>query len=908
MIRIFNPLVFLFTWLSTAQNGIVSGVVSDKDFNGSPLPYANVIVKGTSNGTTTDESGKYELQIAPGNYTLVYSFVGYEPREESVALVPNAQITLNIGLGSGGVALQDVVVTAVVNREKETALLLEQKNAIEIKTAIGAQELNRKGVGDVATAVTKTSGVTKQEGSGGIFVRGLGDRYNSTSMNGLPIASNDPEKKNIDLEIFPTGIVEYVSIDKVYNGRMYGDFSGGNIDIASKDYSGKGFVEFEIGSSINTNAVAEPFYLSERRDSFGFETANKPSTLVQYNFAGGFNLVSETPFGGSYALSAGNSWTVGEESRINLFATASFANAYSAYRDGIARTVNAEGVPTKDFYDFKHLEYTTRSTGMLNVGYKIKRSKLWYNFLFINSSSLENEEFSGLIQDIANEDNGFLRRGTFIRNTLLVNQILGKHTMSDRTKVNWGLSHNRVSNHIPDRVQNTLRLEPNGYILANNSESDNHRYFQELFEDEVAGLISADYKFHNKEDEYNARFIVGLNGKWKRRSLEATQFNFGISPSQAMTVVDPMNLNNFFNETNYNDGYFTISTFRGPAEIPTALKPQTYDGEQAILGGYANLEYTISRWIISGGLKSEFIHQSIKWQTQIDPLGDDDAFNKMAVLPHLTVKYSPHDKHNLRFAASKTYTLPQFKERAFFVYENVTVKKIGNPDLYPSDNYNVDFKWEFFPAKDELLSLGFFGKYIQNPINEITIASATDDISYVNIGAYGYVAGVEVEIRKSIFKSDKNKLSAGLNASYMDTSQELDDDKIRRETGNRINAVFNSTKESFTGASDLLINADITYAASVPNGHFLATIAWNHYSDRLFSIGTNGRGNLVDKAVSTFDIILRSDITQNLRMGIAGKNLLDPAIDRVQENRNGGVKVLSYRKGINLGINIEYNF
>src|SRR5690606_8718487 len=128
-----------------------------------------------------------------------------------------------------------------------------------------------------------------------------------------------------------------------------------------------------------------------------------------------------------------------------------------------------------------------------------------------------------------------------------------------------------------------------------------------------------------------------------------------------------------------------------------------------------------------------------------------------------------------------------------------------NPDLYPSDNYNVDFKWEFFPAKDELLSLGFFGKYIQNPINEITIASATDDISYVNIGAYGYVAGVEVEIRKSIFKSDKNKLSAGLNASYMDTSQELDDDKIRRETGNRINAVFNSTKESFTGASDLLI-------------------------------------------------------------------------------------------------------
>jgi outer membrane receptor for ferrienterochelin and colicin len=102
-----------------------------------------------------------------------------------------------------------------------------------------AQELARKGVSDVATAVTKTSGITKQEGSGNIFVRGLGDRYNSTTMNGLPIPSNDPEKKNLNLEIFSTDIVEYISIDK--GGSIYGDFAGGNVDIISKDYKGKGF-------------------------------------------------------------------------------------------------------------------------------------------------------------------------------------------------------------------------------------------------------------------------------------------------------------------------------------------------------------------------------------------------------------------------------------------------------------------------------------------------------------------------------------------------------------------------------------------------------------------------------------------------------------------------------------------
>jgi hypothetical protein len=52
-------------------------------------------------------------------------------------------------------------------------------------------------------------------------------------MNGL-IPSNDPEKKNLNLEIFSTDIVEYISIDKVYNSSIYGDFAGGNVDIISK--------------------------------------------------------------------------------------------------------------------------------------------------------------------------------------------------------------------------------------------------------------------------------------------------------------------------------------------------------------------------------------------------------------------------------------------------------------------------------------------------------------------------------------------------------------------------------------------------------------------------------------------------------------------------------------------------
>jgi hypothetical protein len=97
------------------------------------------------------------------------------------------------------------------------------------------------------------------------------------------------------------------------------------------------------------------------------------------------------------------------------------------------------------------------------------------------------------------------------------------------------------------------------------------------------------------------------------------------------------------------------------------------------------------------------------------------------------MKYELNSKQNLRLGLSKTYTLPQFKESAF-IYEEVLQVKVGNKDLYASDDYNLDLKWEMFPKSDELISVTAFGKYILNPMNEVTISSSSNDISYINTG------------------------------------------------------------------------------------------------------------------------------------------------------------------------------
>ncbi|WP_321539941.1 hypothetical protein [Flavobacterium piscinae] len=193
--------------------------------------------------------------------------------------------------------------------------------------------------------------------------------------------------------------------------------------------------------------------------------------------------------------------------------------------------------------------YNTNSTGMFNVGYKFNPNhKINYNFLFVNSSSQVKDEFYGFIRDIAENDNGLIQRGTYTQNQLMINQLLGSHKISERIQFNWGGSFNRITSDMPDRTQNTLFFNENqnGYVFAVNTTSDNHRYYQNLIEDELASTISFDYKFKkDTEDNYKGKLTVGYNGRFKTRDFEATQFNFKIANNQVNTVVDPNNLDTF---------------------------------------------------------------------------------------------------------------------------------------------------------------------------------------------------------------------------------------------------------------------------------------------------------------------------------------------------------------------------
>jgi len=909
-ITLLTVFICLTTFFSYGQKATISGKILDGEFDNEPLAYASVVLKNTTTGINTDDHGSFSLSVDPGSYLVEISYLGYKPVQVPIELKVNQKFSINKTLYTDELTnkLEDVVIVVETNRQKETALLGEQRKAVEIKTAIGSQELSRKGVSDASAAVTKVSGVQKNEGSSQIYVRGLGDRYNSSYFNGLPISSNNPEYKNIDLGLFNTDVIQLISIDKAYNSNYYGDFGGASIDIVSKKFSGKPFLEVGIGSNINTNAVGQSnFYMAKGYNNFGFNGYHNPqaSGVNSYKFDRSLNYGSQNPVAGSVNIMGGKSFLVGQEGKISVFATASMNNGYG-YKGGYIRSAQAQGDFLKNL-DQQVYTYTTNTTAMANVDYKINsKNNIAFNYFFVNSSQLGTDFYRGYIRDIADNGRGVITRSTYTQNQLNIYQLLGNHEISDRIDINWAGSFNKINSYMPDRSQQTLvyNNSADSYIFATNSATDNHRYFQNLSENEFSGNISASYKFSkNESGSFKGKLTIGYNGRDKKRDFDAIQYNYRINSN--MQTADVYNYDAFFNATNFSNGLFDVRTYNG------RNTPQYYKGNQSIHAGFANISYKFSDKLDAiFGVRYETISQGVNWLTQLSSRPGSNTLNKNAFLPSLILKYALKSNQNLRFAASKTYTLPQFKERALFIYEDVTEIKVGNPYLYASDNYNVDLKWEVFPSTSEVFAVTAFGKYIKNPINEITLASSTNDISYINTGNYGYVYGVELEARKNLFNfsTDKeNKLSGGLNVSYMKTDQDLNSNKVRNETDYNINLTYKNS--AFTGASDIIANADLTYFKEFANDkNILATVTYNYFSDKIYALGTESKGNLVDKGFGTLDFILKSALNKNLSVSLTAKNILNPKIERVQENPGQNISVGSFTKGSGISLGLNYTF
>jgi len=930
---LFITLLCLSQFINAQEKGTLKGLLSDKESNNEPLPFANVVIKGTTIGTTTDFDGKYTLSVPAGSHIVVFSFLGYKAVEKPFTIKAGETVTINqIMSAEEGVALDDVVIKTTTTKDNANALLLEQKKATVIKESIGSQELAKQGVSDAAGAVSKISGVSKQEGSSNVYVRGLGDRYLNTTMNGLSLPSNDVNKKNIDLNLFQSEVIQSVSISKAYSPEFYGDFAAGNVNIVSKEYKGDGFFDVAVGTGVNTRAAGKDFKKTKGTGHVGFFRRYKHNPFAQVLSHGIDPENGGEPINLNIGLSGGKSFDFGDDSRLSLYATASFQNGYE-YREGPA--VDFTNVFKVRYPTAQEYEYTTATTVMGNALYKINDDhKVKYTSMFLNSSSDQVGYFgvNGLGENrdaILNTDEGFFQLNVqFNQDLIFVNQLTGEHDFYNATdedpefKLTWGIGFNNVFSHEPDRrrislenYQFSLDNDPTtNASFYNNIVFDNQRYFQKIIDSELNSRINLEQVV---SDNFSLNY--GFNGRRKTRNFENIRYGYDfLTPN--VEIADPNNIDSVINIENFRNVYNTeVFNSVDPSRYPTANFPgrneNTYFGKLSVFGASLGGVLQVGEKLtVVPGIRLESFEQFISYDViNINP--NDPKFRNAKEtfwLPSLNLKYALNDDQNLRFTFSKTVSVPEFKEVAPFVYEGVTQRIGGNPDLLDnpsfSDVFNIDLKYEWFINRGEVLSLSAFGKQINDPVNLVIASDATGVQRYFRTGDKATILGVELEARKNLItdEDDNAQLTAGFNFTYMHTEQDL----YANVSGSAFTTSFNRATDQLQGASPILVNANINYSPTKwENYKPTATLVFSYFADRIDALGSGQIGNIVEKSVPTLDFVWKNNIGENIEINFSASNILDPRIERVREGTPLGDIVLSgYNRGSNISLGFNYKF
>lgn len=910
--------------------GSIAGKLSDREMSGEPLPFANVLIKGTTKGTISDYDGLYILdKLQPGTYTLVFSFIGYETLEVPNVIVEAGKVTeVNTDLGSSAAALDEVVITTVSRRDSQVALLIEQKNSVNIKESIGAQELAKLGVSDAATATTKISGVTSSEASGDIFVRGLGDRYLYTTMNGLPIPSDDVERKNIDLSLFPTRVIQNISISKTYSAENSADQASGSIDITSRELRGNSELDLGVRVGANTNALGEfsNFKVSPNQEDiyFGFYDQAVP-TQFSLNNQGWDPGTAVFPINRRYALTAGKEFG---DLRVLFTASNSVDFEYNTGTFANYRNNDFED----GFTDATNYKKTNNNTALLDLGYQINdNNRIKATSLFINKVTDEvfegGRNGEGIVFEESDRGDGFnqfVRDQNTKQTRLWVNQLHGFHDIwKGKNEIEWAAGYNMVDADEPNRIRNEVNIHPTKPILLGETNAYQQRKsIQEIDDIEINAFFQDQYNFIQK-DETEKEIFIKFGGNYRNKQRDFYSRFFGTEERNYNTV-NPSSIDNF-------DGIFTTENFNNRSLLFNVLNPDIYEGTLESTAGFAFFNYGNAKWNLNLGARFQKDEIDVIFDVNNYPQNLPNFVYKSYdnIYPSLNIKFSPNEDSNIRLAASRTITLPEFKEIAPFEYVSQTgLVTRGNPDLEASTNTNLDLKYEIFPSSGELISLTGFYKKISDPINKARERGSAPVFSYFNSGEEANIYGLELEARMDVIENENEAgldLEVSGNITRMWHSQALKDIYDEQDRFIRTFRYNGKDEIGLQGASDWIFNASLNVSTETENP-FTATIVGAYASDKIFALGNpesqrldqidiQYNDEIIEKGFVTLDLIMTKELNEHWELQFRGQNLLNPEIERYQAIRpiSGNVNVSnqtirSYDRGAVLSLGINYSF
>jgi hypothetical protein len=804
-------------------------------------------------------------------------------------------------------ALDEITVVARKNMETERMLMLERRNASISTENIGAREMSLKGLSTVADGVKKITGIS-MEGNSRVFVRGLGDRYSMTSLNGFPIASPNPDNKLIPLTLFPTSIVKNISVSKVYDVSVFGDYSGAHIDIETKENIGSDYISIAISAGSKTNTFLTDFYSSDKTGAslpyFGISKGlNLPDKLknmrtddfIDYQrtnapFSTSFNIEKNTamPAWGA-EIGIGRSWVVGRQ-KLNILFAVNFNNDYNIYKDAYTSTVNAQGIVRDQFHYNKYL-YETTATMLGQINYTCRKQDiLSYNIMYVNNT-----------EDSYTERKGFDAEGIDLQGsnslyhiyTLFNHQLAGKHKfLRNRLSTDWQLSYGKTGSDEPDRRQVMFSRNSNGDLsLFKLNQQETMRYFGQLFEDERNGDIKIKYQPDKagKSSENPAGFIrLGLSLRNKTRDFYAANFYYNlknITPS----IKNIYDTGDYLRQENIASGDITIHKNSQPRN--------KYLAASDIYASFIDAEcYPLENLLLSAGVRYEYASQWVKYWTDAaeqksETLSVSDFF------PSISLKYMPAKNQNLRFTVSRTITRPSFIEMAPFEYKESygSATTRGNANIRNGYNYNIDLRYEIFHGQNDLFSLGFYCKHLETPIEKVQQYAGSQIQTFLNADK-GTAAGAEIEFRKQL----TGNFRIDCNASYIYTHISLPQ-----------GGLYTEASRALQGASPYLVNVDLNYMPAFGREKKITfTTTYNLQGPRISAVGINGVNNIIEEAFNTLDFITSYNLNPLMKIKFQAKNLINQQQKYTQKTGDTDeIQTVAYlRKNLSLSLGFQWIF
>lgn len=906
-----------------------SGRILSAD-NNQPIANARIYISGITEHLISDNKGQFSMTLNSGLYNISVLHAQHNSTIQSDVEITEQGLTdFLIELTPAGTELPEFVVIVPFIEGSLASVLEERKQNNSVANYLSMEQISKSGDSDAAGALKRVTGLTLVDGKF-IFVRGLGERYSSTLLNGANLPSPDPTRRVVPLDLFPTGIIETIEVQKGYSALLPAEFGGGTVTLKTINIPQENFLKMGLSYKNNSQTTGKDglSYIGGGNDWTGYDDGSRdiPQILAQA-IAGNTELRPTNPFveGGfepeqleAFGESLSNIYTLTnatvdpglglslsggirkelESGPVIGFSTALEYSSDYQTRSELRRDFIVSSGDSLALDSEENAQTTTRDinlSGFLTSGIKFDdNNNLSLNYMLLRNTQNLNEIAEGFNEDLGNSRRIYELRWT--ERELSSAQIFGEHTFTDfhGLKFDWQLTDSLARFDEPDnRIYRYDQRDEGDFIFSTRNDS-NSRVWREL--EDSSKDIRFDFKLpYSINNNHDLLFLTGQNWVSKDRNSDIRRFVFE----------DVGNLVNGVDRTDVLENILSPEFIAGNGyqlqEVTRAT--DNYFANFDIKSSYFGIDYAYKELLkFSVGLRQEDFFQSVTtfnlFDTNAPPITVD--LQDKDYYPAFSSTLFIEGDHQFRFNYSETATRPDFKELSPAQFKDPVLNRnvIGNPDLITGEIKHYDLRWDKYFTAGEFVSVSLFYKQFINPIELIILPGSSRIISFDNAESAENV-GIELELYKDLsfmkkfYESDFwSDIYVSANYAIIESEIVLDSEQAGGQTNNT---------RPLQGQSPYVANFQLGYDNKDKDLNM--SLLFNVFGERISEAGTSGKPDVYEQPFNQVDFVYSQKIFDKFSLGFKAKNLLnDEAVFLV-----GDETARSYKKGRSFSLGLSYN-